>query len=84
MSFETGSLYEYSNFGMGLLGNIFIQNAGRGDYEALLLVQIYRPLGMDNTRVELIADSFLAWSHRILPGSLRHLFEIILLWLAQA
>jgi len=53
---EPGSSYEYSNFGMGLLGNILVQSAGQADYEALLLERIFRPLGMDSTRVQLTAE----------------------------
>ena len=53
---EPGSSYEYANYGMGLLGNLLVQNAGQADYEALLLERICRPLGMDSTRVQLTAD----------------------------
>jgi D-alanyl-D-alanine-carboxypeptidase/D-alanyl-D-alanine-endopeptidase len=53
---EPGSSYAYSNFGMGLLGNLLVQRAGQEDYEALLLERICRPLGMDSTRVQLTAD----------------------------
>jgi D-alanyl-D-alanine-carboxypeptidase/D-alanyl-D-alanine-endopeptidase len=53
---EPGSSYGYSNFGMGLLGNLLVQRAGQADYEALLLERICRPLGMDSTRVQLTAE----------------------------
>ncbi|HSR48682.1 MAG TPA: serine hydrolase [Anaerolineales bacterium] len=53
---EPGSSYEYSNYGMGLLGNILAQEAAQADYEALLLERICRPLGMDSTRVQLSAE----------------------------
>ena len=53
---EPGSSYEYANYGMGLLGNLLVQNTGQADYEALLLERICRPLGMDSTRVQLTAD----------------------------
>jgi CubicO group peptidase (beta-lactamase class C family) len=53
---EPGSSYGYSNYGMGLLGNLLVRSAGQTDYEALLLERIYRPLGMDSTRVQLTAD----------------------------
>ncbi len=56
LTHEPGSSYEYSNYGMGLLGNILVQRAGQADYEALLLERICRPLGMDSTRVQLTAD----------------------------
>jgi CubicO group peptidase (beta-lactamase class C family) len=53
---EPGSSYEYSNYGMGLLGNILVLSADQADYEALLLERIFRPLGMDSTRVLLTAE----------------------------
>ena len=53
---EPGSSYGYSNFGMGLLGNLLVQGAGQADYEALLLERICRPLGMDSTRIQLTAE----------------------------
>jgi CubicO group peptidase (beta-lactamase class C family) len=51
-----GSLYEYSNYGFGLLGNLLARRAGQEDYEALLLDRITRPLGMDSTRIKLTPD----------------------------
>jgi CubicO group peptidase (beta-lactamase class C family) len=56
LTHEPGSSYEYSNYGMGLLGNLLVQRAGRADYEALLLERICLPLGMDSTRVQLTAE----------------------------
>jgi CubicO group peptidase (beta-lactamase class C family) len=53
---EPGSSYEYSNYGMGLLGNLLVQEAGQADYEALLLERICHPLGMDSTRIQLTAE----------------------------
>ena len=53
---EPGSSYEYSNYGMGLLGNILVQETGQADYEALLLERICRPLGMDSTGVQLTTE----------------------------
>ncbi len=53
---EPGSSYGYSNYGMGLLGNLLVQRADQADYEALLLERICRPLGMDSTRVQLTAE----------------------------
>jgi len=44
--------YEYSNFGMGLLGHILALKAGT-DYETLVLTRICRPLKMDSTAVKL-------------------------------
>lgn len=51
-----GSTFEYSNYGMGLLGNLLVRRAGKTDYEALLLERITRPLGMDSTRIELTPE----------------------------
>jgi CubicO group peptidase (beta-lactamase class C family) len=44
--------HEYSNYGMGLLGELLARKAG-SSYEALLVQRICQPLGMDDTRVEL-------------------------------
>lgn len=49
---DIGSQYEYSNFGMGLLGHILTLVAKK-DYESLVVERICRPLGMDNTRITL-------------------------------
>jgi CubicO group peptidase (beta-lactamase class C family) len=51
-----GSMYEYSNYGFGLLGNLLVRVANQADYEALLLDRITRPLGMESTRIELTPD----------------------------
>jgi D-alanyl-D-alanine-carboxypeptidase/D-alanyl-D-alanine-endopeptidase len=51
-----GSIYEYSNFGYGLLGDLLARRAGRADYEALLVERIARPLGMDSTRIQLTPE----------------------------
>lgn len=51
-----GNTYEYSNYGMGLLGNLLVGRAGQADYEALLLERITGPLGMDSTRIEMTPD----------------------------
>ena len=61
-----GSSYEYSNYGMGLLGNLLVRRAGLADYEALLLERITGPLGMDSTRIVMTPDmrSRLATPHR--------------------
>jgi len=50
------STYEYSNYGMGLLGNLLVRAADQADYEALLLNRITRPLGMDSTRIEMTPE----------------------------
>jgi CubicO group peptidase (beta-lactamase class C family) len=51
-----GSMYEYSNYGFSLLGNLLVRRAGLADYEALLVERITGPLGMDSTRTELTPD----------------------------
>jgi CubicO group peptidase (beta-lactamase class C family) len=51
-----GSIAEYSNYGMGLLGNLLARRTGVADYETLLLARITGPLGMDSTRIELTPD----------------------------
>jgi D-alanyl-D-alanine-carboxypeptidase/D-alanyl-D-alanine-endopeptidase len=51
-----GSIYEYSNMGFGLLGELLARRAGQADYEALLLERICRPLGMDSTRIQLTPE----------------------------
>ena len=49
---DPGSAYEYSNFGLGLLGDLLARRAGT-NYEQLVLDRICRPLGMNDTRIEL-------------------------------
>ena len=67
-----GSMYEYSNYGFSLLGNLLVRRASQADYEALLLERITRPLGMDSTRLELTPDmrSRLATPHSSTMGCL--------------
>ncbi len=45
---DPGSLYEYSNLGMGLLGHVLALRAGK-TYEALLRERVLAPLGMRET-----------------------------------
>ena len=47
--------YEYSNLGMGLLGHILAQKAGK-TYEQLVVERICDPLKMNDTRIKLSAD----------------------------
>jgi serine-type D-Ala-D-Ala carboxypeptidase/endopeptidase len=47
--------YEYSNLGMGLLGNILARKAGKS-YEKLVVERICDPLKMSDTRITLSAD----------------------------
>jgi serine-type D-Ala-D-Ala carboxypeptidase/endopeptidase len=52
---DPGEKYEYSNFGVGLLGAILAQRAGT-NYETLLRTRITAPLGMTRTAVELTPE----------------------------
>ncbi len=52
LSRDPGSAYEYSNLGMGLLGDSLARRAGTS-YEQLLLDRICKPLGMNDTRLTL-------------------------------
>jgi D-alanyl-D-alanine-carboxypeptidase/D-alanyl-D-alanine-endopeptidase len=49
---DIGAKYEYSNFGVGLLGHILALRAGTS-YEALVQERICRPLGMTSTAITL-------------------------------
>jgi CubicO group peptidase (beta-lactamase class C family) len=55
--------YEYSNLGMGLLGNTLAQKAGK-PYEALIVERICEPLKMNDTRITLSDDQ----RKRFAPG----------------
>ena len=47
---DPGAEYEYSNFGVGLLGRILAMRAGT-DYETLVRTRITEPLGMTHTAI---------------------------------
>ncbi|MDQ6885821.1 MAG: serine hydrolase [Gemmatimonadota bacterium] len=49
---DIGSLYEYSNLGMGLLGHALALRSGMS-YEALVTARVLDPLGMKDTRITL-------------------------------
>jgi D-alanyl-D-alanine-carboxypeptidase/D-alanyl-D-alanine-endopeptidase len=49
---DIGAKYEYSNLGVGLLGQVLSLRAGT-DYETMVRSRICEPLGMNNTRVTL-------------------------------
>lgn len=49
---DIGEKYEYSNFGVGLLGHILALRAGT-DYETLVIKRICTPLKMESTRAHL-------------------------------
>jgi serine-type D-Ala-D-Ala carboxypeptidase/endopeptidase len=52
---DIGAKYEYSNYGVGLLGHILALRAG-ADYESLVRTRITQPLKMDNTGVKLTPE----------------------------
>jgi serine-type D-Ala-D-Ala carboxypeptidase/endopeptidase len=49
---DIGSKFEYSNMGVGLLGQVLSRRAGM-DYEALVRERVTGPLKMENTRIKL-------------------------------
>jgi CubicO group peptidase (beta-lactamase class C family) len=49
---DIGSKFEYSNMGVGLLGQALSRRAGT-DYEALVRARVTGPLKMENTRIAL-------------------------------
>ncbi|MBV8878973.1 MAG: beta-lactamase family protein [Planctomycetaceae bacterium] len=52
---DPGERYQYSNLGMGLLGEILALKAGR-PYETLVAERVCRPLGLNDTTVRLAED----------------------------
>lgn len=58
-----GERYEYSNLGVGLLGQALSYRAGK-DYEALVTERVLTPLGMRDTRITLTP----ALRSRLAPG----------------
>jgi D-alanyl-D-alanine-carboxypeptidase/D-alanyl-D-alanine-endopeptidase len=52
---DIGSQYEYSNFGMGLLGHILSLRSGMS-YEDLVVTRIANELGMNDTRSSLTCE----------------------------
>jgi len=61
---EIGSQYEYSNFGVGLLGHI-LSLAAKMSFEDLIKSRILQPLGMKNTAIILSPEmkSNIAFGH---------------------
>ena len=49
---DIGEKYEYSNLGVGLLGNALARRSGT-DYEAMVRTRILKPLGMNDTGITL-------------------------------
>jgi D-alanyl-D-alanine-carboxypeptidase/D-alanyl-D-alanine-endopeptidase len=58
-----GENYEYSNLGVGLLGQALSRRAGT-DYETLVTSRVLKPLGMNDTRITLNASM----QSRLAPG----------------
>ena len=52
---DIGAEFEYSNLGVGLLGNVLARRAG-ATYESLLRERICQPLGMNDTSIALTSD----------------------------
>jgi D-alanyl-D-alanine-carboxypeptidase/D-alanyl-D-alanine-endopeptidase len=61
---DIGAQFEYSNMGVGLLGQALARRAG-SDYEALVRARVTGPLKMENTRIALtqVMKSNLAPGH---------------------
>lgn len=53
---KPGKVHAYSNLGVGLLGSLLAQRAGK-PYEALLQERICKPLGMSSTTTRLTTDA---------------------------
>lgn len=60
---DIGSMYEYSNLGVGLLGQALSHRAGTS-YEALVLERVTGPLGLTDTRISLSPSM----QQRLAPG----------------
>jgi serine-type D-Ala-D-Ala carboxypeptidase/endopeptidase len=52
---DPGAKWEYSNLGMGLLGQLLARRAGM-DYEALVKAKVLGPLGMTSTTITLTPE----------------------------
>ncbi len=52
---DIGAQFEYSNYGVGLLGHVLARRTGT-TYERLVVDRIAQPLGMSDTRVTLTDD----------------------------
>ncbi len=57
-----GASYEYSNYGMGLLGRLLARQAG-SSYEELVVQWIANDLGLADTRIHLSADQQARLAH---------------------
>lgn len=63
MTRAPGTVYEYSNLGMGLLGHALAVRSGK-PYETILTERVLKPLGLTDTRITLTADM----KTRLAPG----------------
>ena len=63
LSEDPGERYEYSNLGVGLLGQLLVLKNGKS-YESLVVERICVPLGMMDTRITLDDDQ----KRRLAPG----------------
>ena len=68
---DIGEKYEYSNLGMGLLGDALALELGKG-YEEAVLERVIRPLGMNDTRITLTPDL----ERRLAPGHDQQLRQV--------
>lgn len=59
-----GSRFEYSNLGVGLLGHALSHAAKTKDYEELLVQRLAKPLGLEDTRLQLSLEQ----QKRFSPG----------------
>jgi serine-type D-Ala-D-Ala carboxypeptidase/endopeptidase len=59
-----GEKFDYSNFGMGLLGHLLVRKAAAKSYEDLVVRRVCNPLGLNDTRVTLSEEQ----QRRFAPG----------------
>ncbi len=59
-----GAQYEYSNLGVGLLGQLLVNRAKAASYDALVQQSIFKPLGMTSTAAVLTP----ALRSKMMPG----------------
>lgn len=53
---DIGAQYEYSNLGVGLLGEALMRRAGAPTYEALVKQRVFDPLHMNDSRITFTAS----------------------------
>lgn len=66
LTYDIGSKFLYSNYGMGILGNV-LADRNNTDYEGLMLYKIAKPLGMSSTSITINPNMAknLAYGHRL-------------------